>query len=241
MEESKRIKILAGTTSSSTNLSEAKSDKKNLEAIEIIDKYDYLQKAFKYIILNGKSNDNPYHDLNHLLTVMKYCYYGAIAEKIKDEKELRELLLTAIFHDINHSGGKKTDDINIKNSKKIINDFVSSENIDVDIEVMNEILNATQYPYVIDGKDLNLRQSIIRDADLMQVYEYNWVHQNISGLSSELKMDFIDFLKPQRKFLENAEFNTSWGKKLKKEKWDSVMRQFKMLEDACSVKLKSEN
>ncbi|MEK6828604.1 MAG: HD domain-containing protein [Nanoarchaeota archaeon] len=239
MSEKQRMNILAGTASSTNSLNESKSENLNLEAIEIIDKFEYLQKAFKYILLNSKSNHNPYHDLNHLLTVMKYCYYGAIAEKIKDEKELRELLITAIFHDVNHSGGKKTDDINIKNSKKIIKEFVTSENIDVDSDSMNEILDATQYPYVLEGKDLNLRQAIIRDADLMQVYEYNWIHQNINGLSSELKMDFIDFLKPQRKFLENAEFNTSWGKKLKKEKWNGVMKQFKMLEDACSVKLKS--
>ena len=111
-------------------------------------------------------------------------------------------------------------------------EFVKSEEIDVDINAMNEILDATQYPYEIEAKDLNLRQSIIRDSDLMQVYEYNWIHQNIGGLSSELKMDFIEFLKPQRKFLENAEFNSEWGKNLKKERWDDVMRQFKMLEDA---------
>lgn len=243
MDEKERMRILCGNGHSIKQINEVRIPirlPEHLEAIEIIDKYKYLQKAFKYILLNSKSNQNPYHDLNHLMTVMKYCYQGAIAEGVKDDKEIRELLVAAIFHDANHSGGKKTDDLNIKDAKKIIKDFVESEEVDVDLENINEIIDATEYPYEIDSKDLNISQKIIRDADLMQVYEYNWVHQNISGLSQELNMEFIEFLKPQRKFLEGAEFNSEWGKQLKKDKWKVVMKKFKMLEDACSVKLKSE-
>jgi len=72
----------------------------------------------------------------------------------------------------------------------------------------------------------------------MQVYEYNWIHQNILGLSSEIGMDFLDFVEPQKKFLQSAEFNTDWGKKVKKENWDRVMNQYRMFEKACSVELK---
>jgi len=70
MEERDRMKILAGAGIINESL---KNKNKELEAIEIIDKYDYLQKAFKYIILNNSSNNSPYHNLNHLLTVLKYC------------------------------------------------------------------------------------------------------------------------------------------------------------------------
>lgn len=243
MNEKDRMNILAGIGINTLNngLDEIKvSQVKHLEAIEVIDKYDYLQKAFKYILLNSKSNYNPYHNLNHLMTVLKYCHQGAIAEGLNDDKEVRELLVAAIFHDANHSGGKKTDDLNIKDSKKIIKEFIESEGIDVDLESINSILDATEYPYKIEAKDLNISQKIIRDSDLMQVYEYNWIQQNIGGLSQELNMNFIDFLKPQRKFLEAIEFNTTWGKKLKKDKWKDVMKQFKMLEDTCLIKLKSE-
>ena len=244
MEEKDRMKILAGTGfvyNKLNSIAEIKfSIKKELEAIEIIDKYDYLQKAFKYIVLNSKSNNGPYHNLNHILTVLKYCYAGAIAEGITDDKELRELLITAIFHDVNHTAGKEKDDVNIKNSKKIIKKFVESEDVDVDIDVMNDILDATQYPYEIEGKDLTLKQGIIRDADLMQVFEYNWIHQNIWGLSQEIGLKFLDFVKPQRKFLDTAEFNTTWGKEMKKKMWGEVIKQYEMFERACGVKLKSE-
>lgn len=172
--------------------------------------------------------------------MLKYCYIGAIEEGVSGEKELRELLIAAIFHDVNHSGGKKTDDVNIKNSKKIIKLFIESEDIEVDLDSVNEIIDATQYPYEIDGKDLNIRQGIIRDADLMQVFEYNWIHQNIAGLSSEIGLDFLDFVKPQRKFLDSAEFNTKWGKGMKNKMWKNVIKQYEMFERACGIKLKSE-
>ena len=240
MNENNRMNILAGTNNSIIKaLEESTSkDKKILEAIEIIDKYEYLQKAFKYILLNSKSNNGPYHNLNHLLTVLKYCYLGASSEGIKDEKELRELLIAAIFHDVNHTIGKEKDDVNVQNSKDAIDKFVKQEEIDADTDYMNKLLDATQYPYVIEGKDLDLKQGIIRDADLMQVFEYNWIHQNIAGLSSELKMDFLDFVQPQRKFLESAAFNTTWGKKMHKDKWDDVMKQYEMFERACNIELK---
>lgn len=239
MDEKNKMLKLAGT-GTKYSINEGKQNSNILEAIEIIDKYDYLQKALKFIIINSESNNSPYHNLNHLLTVLKYCYQGIEDEKISNKKEVAQLLLSAIFHDVNHTAGKEKDDVNIKNSKKIMKKFIESEKIDVNLDAMNDILDATQYPYEIDGSDLNICQSIIRDADLMQVFEYNWIQQNIGGLSNELNLKFIDFLTPQRKFLENAEFNTSWGKKLKKEKWDNVMMQFKMLEDACSIKLKSD-
>ena len=240
MNENNRMNILAGTNNSIIKaLEESTSkDKKILEAIEIIDKYEYLQKAFKYILLNSKSNNGPYHNLNHLLTVLKYCYLGASSEGIKDEKELRELLIAAIFHDVNHTIGKEKDDVNVQNSKDAIDKFVKQEEVDADTDYMNKLLDATQYPYVIEGKDLDLKQGIIRDADLMQVFEYNWIHQNIAGLSSELKMDFLDFVQPQRKFLESAAFNTDWGKKMHKDKWDDVMKQYEMFERACNIELK---
>jgi hypothetical protein len=146
-------------------------------------------------------------------------------------------LIAAIFHDVNHTIGKEKDDVNVQNSKDAIKKFVKQEEIDADTNYMNKLLDATQYPYVIEGKDLDLKQGIIRDADLMQVFEYNWIHQNISGLSSELKMDFLDFVQPQRKFLESAAFNTDWGKGMHKDKWGDVVKQYEMFERACNVEL----
>lgn len=199
------------------------------EAIEIIGEHTYLQKGVKYIINNSKSNHVPYHNFNHLLTVLKYVHKGLEVEGITDEEEVKNILVAALFHDVDHSSGKETDDINVATAKETIRAFSESTGVELDFDITDEILDATEYPYKIEGKDLTLRQGIIRDADLMQVFEYNWIHQNIGGLSQELNIEFFTFIELQEKFLNAVEFNTSWGKALKEEKWDSVMKNFNIL------------
>lgn len=205
--------------------------KKDLSFIEIINKYDYLKKAFKYVVLNNKSNGAPYHNLNHLLTVMKAIYDCMQSEGLGKDSKLKEMLILGLFHDFNHSAGKKTDDKNIEDAKKTLKIYFEQEDKSLDLDFMNEVLDATQYPYVIEKEKLNKYQSIIRDADIVQVLQYNWIHQSVFGLSQEIGMSFVDFIKAQKKFIENVEFNTDWGKKLKKENWKRVIRETNLLEE----------
>lgn len=212
------------------------------EGIEVVSNSELLSEGFKWIIENSSSNNLPYHNLNHLLTVVKYVN-GALIHYDYPEDEKRDIiLLAALFHDVNHSGGKETDDINVRNSIAAAAKFLSTQYSDeelneggdqrliAEIKLVGNLLNATQYPYVIDKEDLTLEQGIIRDADLMQVFEYNWVHQNIMGLANELNLDFDKFIGGQRAFLEGAEFNTEYGIMMKNKHWDNVMSQFEMLE-----------
>jgi hypothetical protein len=141
-----------------------------------------------------------------------------------------ELLMAALFHDFNHSMGKEKDDVNVKDAKKGLRKFITDEKINLDIDFMEEIIDATQYPYVIDTKDLNIHQSIIRDCDLCQIYEYDWLKQNIFGLSVEMKIDVVDLLLGQRKFLEAINPITKYGKDLHKKRFNDVMDEFKTLE-----------
>jgi hypothetical protein len=207
MSEKDKMKKLAGIG----------DNKSPLSVIEIINKYDYLSKAFKYIVENNDSNYAPYHNINHLLTVTKY--------------DVKNMLIAAIFHDFNHSAGKKKDAANIADAKAGIKEFVEKEDIKVDIDFIDKVLDATEYPYAIESKDLNEFQAIIRDADLTQVFESNWIYQNIFGLSKELNMTPVEFMKGQRKFLESVKFNTAYGEYLAKEKWPQVMKEFEALEN----------
>lgn len=204
--------------------------KKELTILEIINKYDYLKKAFKYVVLNNKSNGAPYHNLNHLLTVTKGVYDGMQFEGLGKDKKIKEMFVAAMFHDFNHSAGKKTDDKNIADAKKGIKEFADAESIELDLDFIGKVLDATQFPYVIEKKDLDKYQSIIRDADIIQVMMYNWIHQSVFGLSQELKMNFVDFIQSQKKFVANAEFNTEWGKQMKKENWKKVLKETDILE-----------
>lgn len=226
--EKNKMNILAGL---SENIEHKNKEAIDLSIIEIINKFDFLKKAFKYIVLNNEANYAPYHNINHLLTVTKYTYYALEFEDLLEQKEAKDLLLAAIFHDFNHSAGKKKDDENIKEAKKEVKKFIEKEKIDADLEFINKILDATQYPYVIESDKLDEFQAIIRDADLTQVFESNWIYQNIFGLSKELNMTPMEFMKGQRKFLESVKFNTVYGEQLMKKKWSQVMKEFELLEE----------
>lgn len=226
--EKNKMNILAGL---SENIEHKNKEIIGLSIIEIIDKFDFLKKAFKYIVLNNEANYAPYHNINHLLTVTKHTYYALEFEDLLEQKEAKDLLLAAIFHDFNHSAGKKKDDENIKEAKKEVKKFIEKENIKADLDFINKILDATQYPYVIESDKLDEYQSIIRDADLTQVFESNWIYQNIFGLSKELNMTPMEFMKGQRKFLEAVKFNTAYGNNLMKERWSQVMKEFEILEE----------
>jgi len=221
MDEKTKMQNLAGL------------DGKDLSVIEVVGKYDYLSKAFKYIVENNPSNYSPYHNFNHLLTVLKYTYQGLKFEGLLEGRNAKWTMIAAIMHDYNHSAGKQKDDKNVADAKEGIKQMLKKEDIDAtedNVEFIDKLLDATQYPYIIESKDLNKYQKIIRDADLTQVFEYNWIQQNIFGLSKELNMTVIDFLKGQRKFLEAVEFNSEYGKKLMKERWKQVMKEFEELE-----------
>lgn len=205
-------------------------DKPELSIIEIIDKYDNLKSALKYIILNNKSNDAPYHNINHLLTVTKNCYYALKYMDMLDDDKVEELLMAALFHDFNHSMGKEKDDVNVGVAKTEMRNFILNQRIKLDVDFMDEIIDATQYPYVIDAKDLNVYQSIIRDCDLCQIYEYDWLKQNIFGLSKEMNIKVVDLLSGQRKFLEGIEPITEYGKYMNKKYFKNVMSEFEILE-----------
>lgn len=186
-----------------------------MKFIEIFKKYDFLGKALNYVIKNSDSLYAPYHNLNHNLTITLFCYYIGKSEKM-NEKETKELLLAAIFHDFNHTQGKEKDDTNIKKAKEGVKKFIEENKIDVDLQSINKILDATEFPYKIDDKNLNLQQAIIRDADMAQTFEPIRLQSNILGLAKEMNESYSKHLEGQKKFFENLKLRTKMGNELKK-------------------------
>lgn len=205
-----------------------------MEGIEIIRNNQTLQKAFKFIIKNNKSNYLPYHNINHLLTVLKYSDIIAHGEELYFDKRLT-LHLAALFHDVNHSGGKSLDSVNIANSILAFSKFCESMeegmeiNDDLQMEVI-QLIDATQFPYTKPESQLTRKQLILRDADMMQAFEYNWINQITMGLAAEGNMTIEEFIPKQRLFLESIQFRTKTAKKLKEEKWAKIMSEFRILE-----------
>ena len=160
--------------------------------------------------------------------VSKWCWIIYHKDIINHKDELKggqytNLILAALFHDMNHSMGSLKDDQNVKNAIKSMESWLDQEkglSTDVDKNVITEIIKATEYPYVIDKDKLSYSQKIIRDADLLVSNESNWMDSILFGLQSEMKVDNIDdLIEGNIKFHESIEMLTDFGKKVQKEGW----------------------
>lgn len=195
---------------------------------DVIINNDLLSSAFRYIILNNRSNLAPYHSLNHMMLVTQQLYNGFQ----NDEEELPywNLLLAGMFHDMNHTMGKSDDKTNVDNAIISLKDWweLSGSNIDisymeVDINEASNIIRATQYPYVIKDEDLTRPQQLIRDCDLLIVIQSNWF-QNLLGLNDEMNVNDISMvLNKSIEFYSNVTMRTEWAKKIYDEEWPIFM------------------
>ena len=72
-----------------------------------------------------------------------------------DSEGLYILLVSAIFHDFNHSAGRFTDDINVSNACKIMEDYFTREfpnDIDT-VERIKEIVHDNRFKTYIEEKN----------------------------------------------------------------------------------------
>jgi hypothetical protein len=196
-----------------------------LTYIDILKKYSILRLTLNYIINNSTSNYAPYHNIQHVLFVMEKCYEGATFHNIEGG-ELKELLIAALLHDFDHTCGKENDKFNVQLAidgvdglKKRFDGLYEIINFD---EIKN-IIAATEYPYTINKEDLDIKQAIIRDADLMSIAETNWIGNNIYGLSKEMNLSAYDITVGNISFFENAVFNTVWGLNFKRDNMDNII------------------
>ena len=202
-----------------------------IEAFDVILKYKSLQDGLRFVMTRNKSNLAPYHSLNHMLTVLKHCYRAMDYMDMLDDNHCETLLVAALFHDYDHSMGRRDDAYNVVQAKKGLEFFVKNSTWkDFDLDLLNSILDATQFPYIIKGDDLNPYQAIIRDADLMQIVEPDWVSHVILGLVEEMHYPLKELMVGERNFLKNMEFHSEYGKMMQKTLGKKVWDDFKNLE-----------
>lgn len=172
-----------------------------------------LGNALGYVQLENQSNGVPYHNLDHMLTVTKWC--GRIASMMAlDATEEKALLLAAIFHDFNHTAGKEEDHANIELAVAGLRRFCEIHRMEDEIrDLAIDNIRVTEYPFIYEPK--TLAQKIIRDADIMQSPEPNRVEVLATGLRRELEVKFkrkitrSEFCKNQVSFLEGIKLYTT--------------------------------
>lgn len=176
---------------------------------------DIINKAIVFIIKNNKSNNLPYHGIDHLFEVYNSCKllidFSQMEQFIlNDEEEVinrTELLIAALFHDYNHSGGKLKDSENIENAIKGCKEFLDTIDYDLNFDVIESVIKATEYPSPLKG-DLTIEQKIIQDADMCYLLNDIAVVKLYYGLREEQGVELDKFLENQLAFFETVKFNS---------------------------------
>lgn len=195
---------------------------------KILKKYDLVE-YLDILLYENPSNNRPYHNLYHILCVTDFCYKIGKDCGLND-RDLRTLMLAALFHDFGYYS--KVDSENIIKAIEYFKEY-SHESEYTNKNVV-KIIQATQYPYVIDEANLNMSQKIIRDADLLQWTKKNFIDQVLFGLSKEMDMPLNKFVVGQKNFMLGMTFYTSMGQSIYD---NNITKKLKDLEEFSKTNL----
>lgn len=176
-----------------------------------------LAALFKYYITHCTSLCLPYHNMKHTFTMMYHIIQIFEHQKEYDINlstlDLLVLLISALYHDYNHSGGLYSDDINISNAiagfKNAINSVFTEYNNPMYDEYIIPCIRATQYPYIIEDK--TLCQKIIRECDIISQISPDILTHVICGLKEENRttkkwkdalLAYVEFIVPMLEDLQ---------------------------------------
>jgi hypothetical protein len=176
-----------------------------------------LEHYFRVIFFHARNLLLGYHNFRHMLHVFWTCYeaciyYSVYAPGSLTPREMRNLLIAALFHDFDHSGMMGDDDLNIERATRGLRKYVAEED-KIFLEDIESILKPTQFPYIIPSEKIRLSAQILRDADMSQALNPAWIQQVILGLSTEWNKKPVEVLAMQPAFLRSIKFQSEWAKK----------------------------
>ena len=190
-----------------------------------------LRQYYRDVFHQGTHVNNAYHHFGHNLYVVYACYeaclyyqnvwplLASIATQSPSKREMRNLLVAAIFHDFDHTGkaidekGKAVpDSINIARAIEGLQRYILPED-QLYFDSIASLIRVTEFPYKVSSIELPLLCQIIRDADISHSLSHTWLQQVVFGLAEEQKKTPFEILKDQgnfyRKFLK---FTAQWAK-----------------------------
>lgn len=179
-----------------------------------------LEKEFEYFNNYNKAAGLYYHNRYHSCWMM-----GKVADMADSHglslKSKTALVLAAMFHDFNHSGGIVSDEINVDTAVKALG--IAAYDCFTDKEIVGmaiPLIDVTEFPFI--HQPVSIEQKIIRDADILQGCTEHFQKTIYIDLYMELLvknpgMTLIEFRLGQQKFLEGAEMFTEEGELAKQE------------------------
>ena len=150
---------------------------------------------FDWFITNNKGQDNPYHNNIHAFCVVNLVNLYCLAEKLPQNERIC-LLIAALFHDFNHSGGILSDRLNVliammrlKFAVRINNLGKGNKITDYERDYILQLISSTEYPYKpIHNQFLR----VLREADILSYEHENWHEHVFKGICEEKGLDISD-------------------------------------------------
>src|SRR3989344_490419 len=169
---------------------------------------------FQAVFNHAKNLQHPYHNFRHMFHVTWLCHKAcSFYVTTLSRRQMRNLLIAAMFHDIDHSGQVGPDALNIARALEALETHTLPEDR-LYLADISALISATEYPYKVPSETLPLCAQIIRDADLSQALSVAWIQQVIFGLAAEWGKQPTEVLKGQNAFLSNLKFHTKWAQLL---------------------------
>lgn len=185
----------------------------NARTMQILRRHNLLV-DWSYVKAHNPGHDLPYHNNQHLMNMIRMSAdIAAILEaNYEYHVDFKVMLLAAMFHDFDHSGGVLPDSSNIQ--RAVAGWHVWAENVNYSNSMrvsVERAIRCTQYPFVIEPS--TKEQRILRDADLMSSLEPLGVPMLMHGLRAELAiagrpMTLQEFADGQLSFIDSIGFFT---------------------------------
>lgn len=177
-----------------------------------------LLSYFHAFFFHAQNLHNPYHNFRHVGHVLWQCYDACQFYKtLLSPRQMRDLLIAALFHDFDHSGRPGPDRENIDRAVNALCRHLLAVDW-LHLDKISELIRLTEYPYTVACDQLNpevadgLMALVLRDADMSQALSPAWIQQVPLGLATEWGKSPLDVLKMQVGFHQGLRFNTGWAR-----------------------------
>lgn len=168
---------------------------------------------FRAVFKNARNLYHPYHNFRHMFHVVWLCYQAcAFYAGELNPREMRNLLIAAVFHDFDHAETMGNDAANIAKAIKGLKKYI----LPGDRSFFKEIaflIKATEYPPKAASHNPSLCGQILMDADMAQALSDVWIQQIVFGLGKEYGKRPMEMLENEVAFHKNLKFHTAWARK----------------------------
>jgi hypothetical protein len=171
-----------------------------------------LAHYFRVVFLHAPNLQAPYHNFRHMSHVLTLCHQACLYYQGRlDRRQMRNLLIAALFHDFNHCATAGGDERNIQEALRGLEMHLLPE----DRPALGDIaglIRASEYPPRTPAEGLELRARILRDADLAQAFSAAWIQQVVFGLAAEWGKPPAEVLEMHARFIAALKFHTAWAR-----------------------------